>query len=204
MGYCTNCGNALGPAAKFCTSCGTPAAVAETTPSQTTQPIAGVNAAAAASPATTPIETSYPGPVDFPSQASGRGKLVFVLGIIALAVAAGAFFYFHVSAKPGTQAPGVALSPVDAYIQSLNLAAYPGSTPVAVASAPGQDVVAAFHTRDSADQVIGFYKVRFPMADISSEEGKSELRAALPNGGHMRIRAESQGSGTDVWIISEP
>jgi hypothetical protein len=141
---------------------------------------------------------------DFPLVERGRGKLVFILGSISLAAVLGAFFYFHDFSKPGAQASGVALSPRDAYLQSLNLAAYPGATPVAVASAPGLDVVAAFHTRDTANQVIGFYKVRFPIADITSEEGKSELRAALPNAGHVRIRAESQGSGTDVWIISEP
>jgi hypothetical protein len=129
---------------------------------------------------------------------------VFVLGIVALALVLGAFFYFRNFAKPGTQPPGVALSPADAYIQSLNLAAYPGATPVAVAGAPGQDVVAAFHTRDTADQVIEFYKVRFPIADSTREEGKSELRAALPSGGHVRIRADAQGNGTDVWIVSEP
>jgi len=85
----------------------------------------------------------------------------------------------------------------------LNLGAYPGSTAVAVTDESAGEVIAAFQTRDTPQQVIGYYKIRFPVANTSDEEGKSELRAALPNGQQILIQASVQANGTEVHIIRE-
>jgi hypothetical protein len=92
----------------------------------------------------------------------------------------------------------------DAYLRSLNLGSYPGSTPAAITTDTTENVVSAFQTRDTPQQVIGYYKVRFPVADTIGDSSKSELRAAFPGGAHVVIRAMQQPNGSLVYIIRQP
>ena len=65
----------------------------------------------------------------------------------------------------------------------------------------GENVIAAFQTKDTPQQVVGYYKVRFPISEVSSNDGQMELRAALPSAGRVIVRATPQDRGTLVHII---
>ncbi len=85
----------------------------------------------------------------------------------------------------------------------MNLGNYPGATPAAIATLTGETVVAGFLTRDTPQQVIGFYKIRFPVSTTAETDSKSELSATLPGGQRVRVQAQSQGSNTQVMILQE-
>jgi zinc ribbon protein len=97
---------------------------------------------------------------------------------------------------PTPSAPALADS-----IRVMNLGNYPGATPVAIATLTGETVVAGFLTRDTPQQVMQFYKVRFPVSTTTESEGKADLNAILPDGAHLRIHAEPQGPNTQVMIL---
>jgi len=210
MNYCTGCGKPLDPGAKFCSTCGASVPLAGTgTPlSDDSVPVAGgAPTAAAFAPAVSSEAPMTPDYVGNPSQGSSSALIVVgIILVLLIGIGIGAIIYFRSqSAKPesqkiagGDHSPDVA---GDTYLQSLNLASYPGSTAAAVANDTGENVIAAFRTRDTPQQVIGYYKIRFPVADVVGQEGQSELRAALPDGEHVVIRAIQGQNGTSVLII---
>jgi hypothetical protein len=85
----------------------------------------------------------------------------------------------------------------------MNLGNYPAATPVAIATLTGETVVAGFLTRDTPQQVVQFYKVRFPASTSSETEGTAELSAILPGGERIRIQAVPQGTNTQVMVLQE-
>ncbi len=85
----------------------------------------------------------------------------------------------------------------------MNLGSYPGATPVAMATLTGETVVASFLTRDTPQQVMQYYKIRFPVSTTSESAGKAELSAALPDGVQIRIQAQFQGANTQVMVLQE-
>lgn len=209
MSYCTKCGKPMEAGARFCTNCGAGVVSTAVAVPLTAQPVvASTESSATEVPVPVP-STASPVPVpDFvPPEPNRRPTVLIVVGFVILLIVAalGATFYFRgKSASP--QAAGVAAIPADGdtYVRSLKLESYPGATSVELMSGSGENTIASFHTRDTADQVIGFYKVRFPVADTTSSEGVAELRAALPNGEHIVIHADRQANGTEVRIIREP
>jgi hypothetical protein len=94
-------------------------------------------------------------------------------------------------------------TPVADSIRAMNLGSYPGATPVAVATLSGETVVAGFLTRDTPQQVMQYYKIRFPVSTMSESEGRAELSTNLPGGERIRIHAEPQGSNTQVIVLQE-
>lgn len=94
-------------------------------------------------------------------------------------------------------------APVADSIRVMNLGDYPGATPVAIATLTGETVVAGFLTRDTPQQVIQFYKIRFPASTTIEGEGKAELSATLPGGERIRIQAQSQVTSTQVMVLQE-
>jgi hypothetical protein len=85
----------------------------------------------------------------------------------------------------------------------MNLGNYPGATPVAIATLSGETVVAGFLTRDTPQQVMQYYKVRFPLSTATESEGTANLTATLPDGARIRIHAEPQGGNTQVMVLQE-
>ncbi len=114
--------------------------------------------------------------------------------------------YVHNQRKPkeaaaqAASAPQAAV-PEDDYIRALNLGSYPAATPVAIVTLNGETVIAGFVTRDRPDQVMQFYKVRFPISEVTTDNLGSHLSATLPNNEHIRIDAEPQGSNTQVKVV---
>jgi hypothetical protein len=105
-----------------------------------------------------------------------------------------------VESQPATSTvPGTATGD---YLHSLNLGNYPGATPVAIATLNGETVIAGFLTRDKPEQVVQFYRVRFPISEITLAGATSHLSATLPDGQRIRIDAEPQGANTQVKIVS--
>ena len=223
MALCTVCGTTLEADARFCTKCGTsvqpaptPAAIlAEPSVSSATPGAATGTAVApkASAPSPEPPVES-PATYSFPSSDPTAPKsslsqyfVVICIGLILL-IGAGisAILYLRTQspATPGSQAP-VWTEPASAtgdYLYSLNLGNYPGATPVAVVNLNGETVVAGFVTRDKPEQVVQFYKVRFPISEVTAEGATSHLTATLPNGQRIRIDAEPQGANTQVKIVS--
>ena len=204
MSFCTSCGRALEVGARFCTSCGNP--VQSTSVSSANPPVV-------VAPAPTPELVSVPPLADVPfSTERNRPSMpLIVVGIvlvILIGLAVGSTLYMR--KEPASNAAPKSVdnasnSPdADDYLRNLNLASYPGSTPAAITTDSTENVITAFQTRDTPQQVIGYYKVRFPVADTIGDAEKSELRAALPNGAHVVIRAMQQASGSLVYIIRQP
>ena len=104
----------------------------------------------------------------------------------------------------GITAGGSSDNESDAFVRNLNLAAYPGATAVAVTSDSGENVIAAFQTRDTPQQVIQYYRVRFPVSDTVGQEGQSELWATLANSKRIVVRATQQPNGSRVDIVLMP
>lgn len=222
MSYCTGCGRPLEDQARFCTSCGTPVASVASAAQVTS---AGAPAAES-TPAGEPDPVAAPEPqLLMPQSSSGSPVLIIVGILLAVLIGAGVGATLYLRRQPdskqvpretmttagnGTAEAATSEAPTNSsssepntYIRNLNLGSYPGASAIAVTDESAGEVIAAFQTRDTPEQVIGFYKIRFPVANASSEEGKSELRAALPNGQQILIQAATQASGTEVRIIRE-
>ena len=210
MRYCTGCGTSLDDAARFCTNCGirVPAAVSSAE--------VPASSAAAAAPAVAPaVQEPLPSPVtpvsSYESAApssSNSAFIVFICGILLLLIGGtvAATMYVHNQRKPKEEAAQAAsapqaAAPEDTYIRALNLGNYPAATPVAIATLNGDTVIAGFVTRDRPDQVMQFYKVRFPISEVTTDNLGSHLSATLPNNQRIRIDAEPQGSSTQVKVV---
>jgi hypothetical protein len=117
------------------------------------------------------------------------------------------------SSEPGQQTPGpvaaapapqpVSTPPVAESVRAMNLGNYPGATPVAIATLSGETVVAGFLTRDTPQQVMQYYKIRFPVSTMTDSGGKGTLSAMLPGGVRIKIHAEPQGGNTQVMVLQE-
>jgi Flp pilus assembly protein TadG len=157
--------------------------------------------AAPVAPVTPVYETAAP-----TSNSSAFIVIICIILLILIGGTVAASLYVHNQRKPkeaaaesGSAAQQAA--PDDTYIRALNLGNYPAATPVAIVTLNGETVVAGFVTRDRPDQVMQFYKVRFPIAEVTVDNLGSHLSAALPNDQRIRIDAEPQGSSTQVKII---
>lgn len=106
-------------------------------------------------------------------------------------------------AQPATSTSAPSSAPVTDAVRAMNLGNYPGATQVAIATLTGETVVAGFLTRDTPQQVMQFYKIRFPVSTTSVNEGKAELSATLPGGERLRIQAQPQGTNTQVIVLQE-
>lgn len=104
---------------------------------------------------------------------------------------------------PATAAPAAAAPVVAGSIRAMSLGNYPGATPVAIATLTGETVVAGFLTRDTPQQVMQYYRVRFPASTTAESQGRTELSATLPGGERIRIQAQSQGTNTQVMVLQE-
>jgi len=212
MKYCAGCGKPLDDAARFCTNCGirVPSAA---------HPAQGPSSSAAA-PAPAVVGSIEPPPVPTPvtpvtpvyesaAPSSSNSAFVVIICIILLILVGGtvaASLYIHNQRKPKEAASEAAsapqqVAPEDSYIRALNLGNYPAATPVAIATLNGDTVLAGFVTRDRPDQVMQFYKVRFPISEVTTDNLGSHLLATLPNSRRIRIDAEPQGSSTQVKIV---
>ena len=205
MSFCTACGKSVLDGAKFCTSCGAAlsAAAADPEPSLST-----TKAAAATALAMAPAEPESPATSYEPAPGGDSSSAFLIVGLallVLIVLAVSAIFYFRgQSSKKTASPPAAAAAPskTTGPAPNLNLANYPGSTPMAVIDG-GQDVIAAFRTRDTPQQVIGFYKVRFPVSTTTGDERQSELQAELPDGQRIRVHAEQGSGGTEVHIIRD-
>ncbi len=158
----------------------------------------------AAAPAPAPQATSLPEPPNFGPPLRSASRLpVFVVTIVVVVLGVAGTIYLLGNIHSGNRdaGSGSVASPADALIRSLNLPQYPGSKPAIVSSNSTEEIIAAFQTRDTPQQVMGFYKIRFPVADTLGQQGQSELRATLATGEHIVVRAASQSEGTLVTII---
>src|SRR5512146_1084565 len=106
------------------------------------------------------------------------------------------------ASAPVTSAPATAPAIPDS-IRVLNLGNYPGATPVAIATLTGETVIAGFLTHDTPQQVIQFYKIRFPVSSEQESEGKVRISATLPENQRVRIEAQPQSPNTQVIIFLE-
>ncbi len=89
----------------------------------------------------------------------------------------------------------------DNYVRSLNLGNYPNATPVAIATLSGEKVISGFLTKDRPEQVMQFYKIRFPVSEVSTNGPNALMTATLANGQVVRIYAEPQGASTQVRVV---
>jgi hypothetical protein len=136
--------------------------------------------------------------------------VVCAILILLIGIAISATVYLHNQRKSKVAAENAAataserIPPDDSYIRALNLGNYPAATPVAIVTLNGETVVAGFVTRDRPEQVMQFYKVRFPISDMATDNAGAHLSATLPNNQRIRIDAEPQGTGTQVKVVRVP
>ena len=221
MALCSVCGTTLEADARFCTKCGTPVQAAAT--ATLSEPTVSSNAPGTAAgtavaqtasapepalPVESPATYTFPdSDITAPKSSLSQYFVVICIGLILL-IGAGvsAILYLrNQSAAKVESQPATSTVPVTAtgdYLHSLNLGNYPGATPVAIATLNGETVIAGFLTRDKPEQVVQFYRVRFPISEITLAGATSHLSATLPDGQRIRIDAEPQGANTQVKIVS--
>jgi hypothetical protein len=211
MKYCAGCGKPLDDAARFCTNCGIrvpSAALPAQGPSSSAAAPAPAVASVEPPPVPTPVTPVMP-VYESAAPSSSNSAFVVIICIILLILIGGtvaASLYIHNQRKPKEAATEAASAPQqgapeESYIRALNLGNYPAATPVAIATLNGDTVLAGFVTRDRPDQVMQFYKVRFPISEVTTDNLGSHLLATLPNNQRIRIDAEPQGSSTQVKIV---
>lgn len=212
MNFCTGCGKQVEDQARYCSSCGTPVGSAVSTAQVTSTG----SSAAASTQAPEPVQASPPEPQLLMPQSSSGSPVLVVVGILLIVlIGAGVGATLYMRRQPDAkQTPSATVTSSEApanssanepdpYMRNLNLGSYPGATAIAVTDEGAGEVIAAFRTSDTPEQVIGFYKIRFPVSDSNAEEGKSELNATLPNGQQILIEATAQPNGTEVRIIRQ-
>ncbi|HEX6878984.1 MAG TPA: hypothetical protein VF135_01350, partial [Terriglobales bacterium] len=65
----------------------------------------------------------------------------------------------------------------------------------------GEKIISGFLTKDRPEQVMQFYKIRFPVSEVSVNGPNAMMTATLANGQVVRIYAEPQGTSTQVRIV---
>jgi hypothetical protein len=209
MSTCSGCGKSLEDGVRFCTNCGIRVQPGAASPA-TSVDASGNSSVAASAPARiapepqpvpiVPVSDMAPAPRVSPFVIIVCVVLVLLIGFAVLSA-----LYLHSQSGPKVAAQKSEASAQsvaqDDYIHNLNLGSYPAATPVAIVTLNGESVVAGFVTRDRPDQVMQYYKVRFPIAEVSSENGTSHLAATLPNDQKIRIDAQPQGANTQVKIV---
>jgi hypothetical protein len=206
MGACANCGSFQEPGVKFCTSCGTRASVGESASNGTAVQAAPELRPAATALAETPqageIPSSYPESPFYPESKSGSGGLGRGIAIVAVVVIVGCAlgYYFLAPQKPKGPAPIIdGRQNVATTVQTFGLEKYPGARPVAASSSDTEQVAVAFETNDTPQQVIGYYRVRFPVAQVTTDPTHSTLSAEM-NGNQVLITADALVRGSRVRI----
>ena len=207
MDFCTTCGTAQEPGAKFCTHCGTKASGGESAGSgaavQSAPDVAPAVTAPAATPASVASRQPYPEPTFYPErtgQSSGLGKALAIVAVVVI-VGCSIAYYFLAPRKAHAPAPiidGRQVSDVTA-VQSYGLEKYPGARPVVANSSETEQVIAAFETNDSPQQVVGYYRVRFPVAQVTVDPTHSTLNA-LMSGKEVLVTADALVHGSRVRI----
>lgn len=211
MTFCTGCGKSLEDGVRFCTNCGirVKAEGSATAPPTST----AIPAAVAAAPAVEPTQPQlsptpspdYSTPVAASSPNSAFVVIICVILLVLIGGAVSAAMYIRNQRAPKAAAEreeaGQQLSSEDSYLKALNLGSYPGATPVAIVTLNGETVVAGFVTRDRPEQVMQYYKVRFPISELTTDTAGAHLSATLPNQQRIRIDASPQGTATQVKIV---
>ncbi len=209
MKFCTHCGAVVDAENRFCTSCGArvePLSGEAPAPLQASaaaaQSAVAAQPAIAAQPALAPAEvadTAPPEPVEVTTR-SGP-SLAMILAMAVLAVAIIGVGYLMLSGRSHRSAPapiidGTQGTPAP---QSYGLEKYPGARPIAVYGNAGENVIAAFETIDTPEQVIGYYRVRFPVAQVTSTDDAWVLAADM-GGRQVQIHAHALAHGSRVQI----
>jgi hypothetical protein len=203
MSICGGCGKSLEDGARFCTNCGIRVQAPTTVTDSAASSLGAAPAMAPSVPesvAVLPVSEMAPASSGFPF-----AVIISVVLILLIGAAVSATLYLHNQSRPKVEAQRVAASAQsnndDDYIHALNLGSYPGASPVAIATLSGETVIAGFVTRDRPEQVMQYYKVRFPISEVTAENAVSHLLASLPNNQRIRIDADSQGTNTQVKIV---
>ena len=204
MRVCTTCGSEQEPGTKFCTTCGTRVSAGESAGSgsavQTAPEAPSVPAAAPALNASQSYPES-PYPPDSPKQHKGSlGKGIAIVAVVAIIGCAIAYYFLapQKSHRPAPIIDGLQANTVPA-AQTFGLEKYPGARPVSASSSDNEQVLAAFETNDTPAQVIGYYRVRFPVAQLTVDPTHSTLSADM-NGRQVLITADALVHGSRVRI----
>jgi len=191
MGFCTQCGSSFEAGAQFCTRCGARSVGA------VASEVASAGAGTAVQPALEPV---MPLPL---KGAPNSNKPMIIAVIVVLLVAGGAAYYFFSQPKSSVPAPIVNGSQSSSTtLETYGLQNYPGARPTPVFGDGAGRVIAAFETSDSPEQVMGFYRVRFPVSEVISAETGLVLTADM-NGSGIEVRAEPMAHGSRVQITSQ-
>lgn len=208
MGFCTVCGSAVESGARFCTVCGTQTSIARSNGSAAAAQPALYTSAPDPTPAPDPNSQSSERPAPelfaYESRTSGDSGFRAVLFIIAVAIVLGGLtaYFFLRTEKPRGPAPiidGRAAAAVQPS-QTYGLENYPGARPIAAYGAPGENVIAAFETTDTPPQVMGYYRVRFPVSQITGDSTTATLSADM-NGRRVLVVADALIHGSRVRIL---
>jgi hypothetical protein len=186
MTSCTQCGAELDNANQFCTQCGARRATVQSSGTAT-----AVQPAPAAPVADTAIAD-----LQF-AERSGVRPMVWLVVLIAIVAAVGAFFFAERTKSSGP-AP-IIDGRAAASSETFGLDRYPGAHPVSAQISTSDAVLASFETSDSPDQVIGYYRVRFPINQVASTASGEMLRADL-NGRQVTVLADALVHGSRVLI----
>ena len=196
MAFCNSCGKELVPGTKFCNQCG---------------------ASVSASPASAP--SAIPAP---PAKSGGLKVVLIVVAVIiglgVFAVAGFSYFVYHIAKNSHVRQEGSTMK-VDTPFGSiessqdpekvsknLGIDIYPGAQMQkngAVESTFGKmhTMTAIFETSDSADQVCGFYKSRFPNGSVAALGSHCSF-VSNDASNMITMNIQSMGGATRIQITS--
>jgi hypothetical protein len=198
MAFCNSCGKELTPGTKFCNQCG---------------------ASVSASPASAP--SAIPAP---PAKGGSALKIVLIvvaviIGLGVFAVAGFSYFVYHIAKNSHVRQEGNNMK-VDTPFgtiessqdpekvsKNLGIDIYPGAQMQkngAVESTFGKmhTMTAIFETSDSADQVCGFYKSRFPNAAAANTFSSNCSFVSNDSKNMITMNVQSIGGTTRIQITS--
>jgi len=227
--FCTTCGSKMDDTSKFCSTCGAPApsfvSMQEAAQESTTRraeanspaPVVGATHVQAADP-----QNAGPG-VQPVKGASGGNVLKIVLIIVVVLVGlgllsmAGMFWAAHKvrnavrveqngNSATVTTPWGKVSSNEDPVkvARELGVDVYPGAKPVADASAVTLGNLSVgtvqFETADDLDNVLEFYRARYPDMNVDVTDEKSHTIATMTGKGIINIVLERSGDITKINI----
>lgn len=198
MSFCGKCGSSLEPGAHFCGTCGSQLAPVQSNGSGTAVQVA------VAEPEPTPSSVPFEHyPVATSTPGSGVKPFFIVVATVILLGAAVAYMLLRPS-RPKGPAPiidGLAVS--SANVSTYGLEKYPGARSVPVYGGSAEPVVASFESNDSPSQVMGYYRVRFPVSEVSYDPTGATLYADM-NNQRVVVHAEPLVHGSRVRITITP
>jgi hypothetical protein len=123
--------------------------------------------------------------------------MVWIIALVAIVAGVG-LYLLSVKPKPSGPAP-IIDGRASGASQTFGLELYPGAHLIPSTNYGVGIAIAAFETTDSPSQVMGYYRIRFPVSEVTVTDSGQMLVADM-NGRQVTVRADALVDGSRVSI----